>query len=309
MRIDIVEDDQMKSKMKLMRKSMTTFVTMSLLLTLCLVGSVQAQNATEGSSSNAPRYNFSPVNQYSLDLMGKYWNPILDYVSERSGVRLSLRLGRTSAESTAIVLAGDSDFAFTNHMFSPERMKLRWRVFGRRNGPPVSGQIVVFAQSPIKALSELEGKTVAFPGAEALLSYKVPMAQLNEQKIDVFSVFGGNLDAAFSQMLAGRADAIGSNSQMVAEYTVRENRKFRVLWSSPPFNDLALMVSPRVPLAHTQAVAKAFLGMHEDPVGKQVLENASNTIKSKTQLFFIAATDAEYDAYRDFYRRYPVRLH
>jgi phosphonate transport system substrate-binding protein len=96
---------------------------------------------------------------------------------------------------------------------------------------------------------------------------------------------------------------------MVAEYAVRENRKLRVLWSSPPFNDLALMVSPRVPLAHTQAVAKAFSGMHEDPVGKQVLENAANTVKSKTPLFFIAATDAEYDAYRDFYRRYPAKLH
>ena len=93
---------------------MTTFVMMSLLLTLCLVGSVQAKNAPEESGSNAPRYNFSPVNQYNLDLMGKYWNPILDYVSERSGVRLSLRLGRTSEESTAMVLAGDSDFAFTN---------------------------------------------------------------------------------------------------------------------------------------------------------------------------------------------------
>ncbi len=299
----------MRTKLKLMHESMTTFVTMCLLLTLCLVGSVQAQNATEGSSSNAPRYNFSPVNQYNLDLMGKYWNPILDHVSERSGVRLNLRLGRTSSETTAAVLAGDSDFTFTNHLFSPEHTKLRWRVFARRNGPPVSGQIVVQVQSPIKALSELEGKTVAFPGTDALLAYKVPLAQFNEQRINVVSVFGGNIDAAFSQLLAGRADAAGSNSQMVAEYTARENRKLRVLWSSPPFNDLALMVSPRVPLVHTQAVAKAFLGMHEDPVGKQVLENASNTIKSKTQLFFIAATDAEYDAYRDFYRRYPVRLH
>jgi phosphonate transport system substrate-binding protein len=93
---------------------------------------------------------------------------------------------------------------------------------------------------------------------------------------------------------------------MVAEYTARENQKFRVLWSSPPFNDLALMASPRVPLAHTQAVAKAFTGMHKDPVGKKVLENASNAINSKTLLFFVVASDADYAAYRDFYRRSPA---
>ncbi len=258
--------------------------------------------------SSEPSYNFSPVNQYNLELMATYWNPILVYVSGKSGVPLSLRLGRTSAETTKFVLAGESDFAFSNHLFSPERSKLGWKVFGRRNVPPVSGQIVVRALSPIKTLADLDGKNVAFPGAEALVSYKVPYAHLMTTKINTTAVFAGNLDAAFSQMLAGRADATGANSQMVAEYAVREDRTFRVLWSSPPFNDLALMASPRVPPAKVQAVAKAFMAMHKDPVGKQVLEAAAKVIQSADPLSFVSASDADYAAYRDFYRHAPASL-
>lgn len=255
-----------------------------------------------------PVYHFSPVNQHSLQLSAAYWNPILEYVSARSGVKLQLKLGRTSAETTAGVLAGEADFAFTNHLFSPERMKLGWTVFGRRNVPSIAGQIIVPAESPYRTLGDLAGKPIAFPGPEALVAYKLTYAQLLAQKVEVTPVFAGNLDAAFSQMLAGRAVAMGTNSQMVTEYSAREGRTFRVLWTSPRLNDLALMASPRVPKAQVQAVAKAFLGMHLDPAGKQVLDQAAQVIQAKDPVSFVAATDADYAAYRDFYRQAPASL-
>lgn len=255
-----------------------------------------------------PVYNFSPVNQHSLQLSAAYWNPILDYVSSRSGVKLQLKLGRTSAETTAGVLAGEADFAFTNHLFSPERVKLGWVVFGRRNVPSIAGQIIVPAESPIRTLGDLAGKDVAFPGPEALVAYKLTYAQLLAQKVDAKPVFAGNLDAAFGQLISGRAVAMGTNSQMVTEYSAREGRTFRVLWTSPRLNDLALMASPRVPKAQVQAVAKAFLGMHLDPVGKDVLERAAQVIQAKDSISFVAATEADYAAYRDFYRQAPASL-
>ncbi|MDO9279092.1 MAG: phosphate/phosphite/phosphonate ABC transporter substrate-binding protein [Polaromonas sp.] len=288
--------------------TVASLITLTATLWLCIGSAAHAQSPQQANVGSEARYDFSPVNQYNLELMATYWNPILEYVSGKSGVPLNLRLGRTSAETTATVLAGESDFAFTNHLFSPDRAKLGWKVFGRRNAPPVSGQIVVRALSPIKTLADLEGKTLAFPGAEALVAYKVTFAHLSEKKINITTVFAGNHDGAFSQMQAGRADAMGGNSQLVAEYAIREDRQFRVLWSSPPFNDLALMASPRVPPAKVQAVSKAFLGMHKDPLGLKVLEAAANAAQAKIPLSFLPATDADYAAYRDFYRRAPASL-
>jgi phosphonate transport system substrate-binding protein len=185
---------------------------------------------------------------------------------------------------------------------------LGWTVFGRRSSPPLRAQLIVLADSPISSLESLAGKEVAFIGPEAMAGYKTIYAQLLRKKIAATPVFTGNLDAAFSQLIAGRVVAMGSNSQMTKEYTAREGRAFRVLWSSAPFNDLALMVSPKVPKAQVQSVAMAFTTMHLNPQGKKILDEAAQMVKSKNPVSFVAASDNDYASYRDFYRQVPASL-
>lgn len=260
------------------------------------------------AAATPPVYNFSPVNQYNLQVSASFWNPIVRYVSQKSGVTLNLKLGRTSADTTSFVLAREVDFAFTNHLFSPERSKMGWIVFGRRNAAPVRAQIVVPADSKVTSLAQLGNSVVAFPGPEALIAYKVAYAQLLRQNVPVTVAFAGNMDAAFTQLFSGRAKAAGANSQLVQNYSGRENKDFRVLWSSPPFNDLALMASPRVPKEQVSAVARAFLDMQRDPEGRKILEAASELVRAPEPLSFVAAGEADYAAYRRFYADAPAEL-
>lgn len=254
-------------------------------------------------------YRFSPVNQANIATAAAYWNPIVAYVSEKSGVKLALKLGRTSADTTAHVLAQEVDFAFTNHLFSPEREQLGWKVFGRRNTAPVHGQIVVAADSPITDIAQLDGREVAFPGPEAFLAYKTTYAQLLHRGISVRTVFGGNMDGAFAQLFSGKVSAVGANSQLVEGYAKREGKRFRVLWSSEPFYDLALMVSPKVPERDAQAVAKAFAGMGGDPRGKEILAAGNQLIGIPPDAVFIASDGKEYQSYRRFYQTAPAQVH
>lgn len=259
-------------------------------------------------SAQAGCYKFSPVNQYNVQVSASFWNPIIHYVSSRSGVCIELKLGRTSADTTSFVLAREVDFAFTNHLFSPERSKMGWTVFGRRNLPPVRSQIVVPADSPIRDLRQLAGASVGFPGPEALVAYKLSYAELLQRDILVTVVFAGNQDAAFTQLFAGMVKAVGANSQLVENWQGREGAAFRVLWSSAPFNDLALMSSPRVPAAQVAAVARAFLGMHRDPEGKRVLASAADLVHSPAPISFVRADESDYDSYRAFYGSAPAEL-
>lgn len=253
-------------------------------------------------------YRFSPVNQANITTAASYWNPIVAYVSEKSGVRLSLKLGRTSADTTAYVLAQEVEFAFTNHLFSPEREQMGWKVFGRRNTPPLHGQIVVAADSPLKHLAQLEGKEIGFPGPEAFIAYKTTYAQLLQQKVNVRAVFGGNMDGAFAQLFSGKVAAVGANSQLVEGYAKREGKQFRVLWSSEPYHDLALMVSPKVPARDAQAVAKAFIGMAQDPQGREILAAGAKLIGLPADAVFVASDGQEYASYRRFYQSAPAAL-
>ena len=255
-----------------------------------------------------PVYAFSPVNQYDINLTAAYWNPIIQYVSDKSGVTLKLKIGRTSADTTAYVLTREVEFVFSNHLFSPDRDHLGWKVFGRRQMPAVRGQIVVPADSPITTLAQLKDQEMVFAGPEALVGYKFPYAHLLSQGIEVKVVFGGNQNAALTQLFAGKARAAGGNSQLIDGYATRERKKFRVLWSSEPLYDLALMASGKVPEKDLKAVAAAFFSMHKDPAGQAILQQASLKVGLSADAYFIPSSGAEYSAYRQFYQSAPPGL-
>jgi len=259
--------------------------------------------------ADGPAYNFSPVNQYDINLTAAYWNPIIAYVSEHSGVQLNLKIGRTSADTTSYVLAREVDFVFSNHLFSPAREQLGWRVFGRRNLPPVEGQLVVPADSAITDVAQLRGQPVAFAGPEALLIYKVPYAYLLSKGIDIKPVFAGNQNSTFAQLFSGRVVAAGGNSSLVDGYTKREGKKFRVLWTSEPFQDLALMASSKVPDADVKKVSDAFMQLAKDPKGRELMVHAGQLVGLPADTYFVPATAADYQAYKRFYQSAPLSLH
>lgn len=276
-------------------------VTQGLVLAgLGLAGRAHAQ-ANDG-------YRFSPVNQYGLQLTAGYWNPIIDYVTAKSGVKLTLKIGRTSADTTGYVLAQEVDFAFTNHLFSPERERMGWRVLARRDAPSVRGQVVVLEDSPLKAIAQLKDLEVGFPGPEAFIAYKVPYAHLMAQNIPVKVVFCGNMDSALTQLVSGKVAAVGGNSQLIEGFGKRENRRLRALWSSDGFHDLALMASPRVRPADVDAVRRAFVGMLSDPAGRAVLERTSKAVEMPTVSGFVPSGEHDYESYRRFYASAPVNL-
>ena len=280
----------------------------TLLLALILgLGSLLA--GIPAAQAQTLAYNFSPVNQYDINLTAAYWNPIIAYVSEKSGVKLNLKIGRTSADTTSYVLAKEVEFVFSNHLFTPEREQLGWKVFGRRNTPALQGQIVVPFDSPITDIAQLKGQDVAFAGPEAFVVYKVPYAHLLSKGIDVKVVFAGNQNAALAQLFAGKVVAAGGNSQLVEGYARREGKKFRVLWSSESFQDLALMASGKVPEAEVRKVANAFIDMAQDPRGRDILHQASKEVGLPSDAYFVAASAADYAAYRRFYQSAPASLH
>ena len=265
---------------------------------LALAGPARAQTV----------YRFAPVNQHGINLTAAYWNPVIGYVSEKSGVKLALKLGRTSADTISYVLAKEVEFAFANQLFTPEREKLGWKVFGSRNIPPIQGQIVVAANSPITDLTQLSGQDVAFAGPEAVVGYKFTYAHLLSRGINVNVVFGGNHDGAFSQLFSGKVKAVGGVSALIEGYAQREDKKFRVLWTSEPVHDLALMVAPQVPEKDAKAVAEAFFGMAKDPKGKELMRKASELAGLPADTEFIPSDESAYDAYRRLYRSAPASL-
>ena len=263
-----------------------------------------------GSNAGAQEqpYAFNVLNQRSVALTSQYWNPILIYVSKKSGVPLELRLARTTKEANALAEQGAYHFLYTTHFFTPERDRLGFRVIARPAGPGIHGQIAVPADSPIKTLQELNGKEVAFASPDAFAAYWLPMDALLKVKVNVKPVFTANQEAGLAQLKVGTVAAAGVNDSIIQRYARREGFEYRLLWNSETYNDLCIMASSKVPAAKVAAVREALLGMLNDPEGRKVLEAGAELLKmSKDQLGFIGSSDRDYDNYRAFYKKTLVK--
>jgi phosphonate transport system substrate-binding protein len=260
-----------------------------------------------GVAAQEKPYSFNVLLQRSVALTAQYWNPILTYVSRKSGVPLELKLNKTAKEGNDIAEKLGYDFLYTNHFFTPERDRLGYKVFARPAGPGIRSEIVVPEDSPIQTLHDLHGKDVGFVSPDGFTGYWLPYDALLRAKVKVNVVFTGNQEASSAQLRVNKIAAAGVNSSVMARYGRRENFKYRALWTSELYGDLCIMASPKVPADKVAAVRKALVGMVNDPEGKRVLEAGADLLKSTGELGFVAVEDRDYDNYRRFYRTTQVK--
>ena len=252
-------------------------------------------------------YTFYVLNQRSVALTAQYWNPIMTYVSKKSGVPLELKLSKTAQEGNAIAEKGGYDFQYTNHFFTPDRDRLGWKVIARPAGPGIRSQIVVPEDSPIQTLHDLNGKDVGFVTPDGFTGYWLPYDALLRAKVKVNVVFTGNQEASSAQLRVNKIAAAGVNSSVMARYGRREGFAYRALWTSEVYQDLCIMANPKVPADKIAAVRAALIGMVHDAEGRKVLEAGAELLKSTGDLGFVAADDRDYDNYRRFYKTTQVK--
>lgn len=252
-------------------------------------------------------YAFNVLNQRTIALTAQYWNPIMTYVSHKSGVPLELKLAKTAQEGNAVGEKYGYAFLYTNHFFTPERDRLGYRVIARPAGPGIRSQIVVPKDSPIQTLQDLMGKDVGFVSPDGFTGYWLPYDALLRSRVKVNVVFTGNQESSSAQLRVNKIAAAGVNSSVMARYGRRESFEYRALWTSDLYQDLCIMASPKVPAEKVAAVRAALIAMVNDPEGRKVLEAGAELLKSTGELGFVSADDKDYDNYRRFYRTTQVK--
>jgi phosphonate transport system substrate-binding protein len=281
-----------------MKKWMAT-IPLGVLLSLVL--------GTYGWSQSQP-LTFGVIIWRSPTLTAQFWNPILRYVSDKSGVPLQLKVAQTGPEHTAMVRRGEYHFLYSNHNFIKENEESGYRVFARSKDDIGTGEIVVLKDSPIRSLADLAGQEVVFPHTAAFYGYHLPMDALLRKGIQVKVHFAGNQEGAMGQLKAGRAVAAGVNAAVMRAFAQRENLAYRTLWSSDKDVSLALSALPSVPAETVKAVREAFLKMGDDPEGAKVLAASAEVLKQEAPLRFVASKDSEFDSMRKFYRTTLVKV-
>jgi phosphonate transport system substrate-binding protein len=265
-------------------------------VTLLVLSILLAVGAEHRATAQDKPLAFGVLNQQSPIRTAERWNPILQYVSNTTGVPLQLRMGPTVQDTNAMMGRGELDFVFTNHNFQSEYTAIGFVVLARWAGDPIHGVIAVPSDSPIQSLRQLAGRRVAFPSRDAFVGYAVPVLALKEAGVTVEEVMAANQEGALAQLKARRVDAAAVNSRFLAQYAEREGVSFRPIFESAGFPDLAVIAHPKVPAATVEKVRRALIGMKTDPGAAPILAHVG--FKG-----FDPATDRDYDGVRRVYRQ------
>lgn len=279
-------------------------MTLARLLTLALIAGLAWPLAAAAQASQpGTALTFGVIKSRSAVLTAQHWNPILRYVSQRSGVPLKIKLARSGPEHAAMIRRGELDFIYSNYQFSPENEVSGYRVLARPLVGTMRSQIIVPANSTLHSLVELQGHEVAFASTVAFAGYHLPMDVLQRAGIAVRPRFAGSIEGVLGQMLSGRAQAAAVSEEFAREYAAYKNLSYRVLWSSEEYPAIPIAAHPGVSPEKVAAVRKALLQMADDPQGQKILANGAALFGRQQPYGFTAADERDYARVRHFYKQ------
>ncbi len=130
----------------------------------------------------------------------------------------------------------------------------------------------------------------------------VPIHHLRSSGVKVSVRFAGNQEGAMGQLLTGAADVAGVNSEVMREFSTRNEFAYRVIWTSQPYLSMPVAAKRSVPNSTVEAVRKALIGMKEDREGRRVLMESARVVGQKEVRGFAHANDDQYKNQRILYQ-------
>lgn len=227
------------------------------------------------------------------------FSPLANYLSEKLGERVTLVIARDYQSHIDAAGQNKIDIAY----FGPVAYIKLHDSYGARpllarqaiNGSPVfHGRIFVPQDSPVKSLTELQGKRFAFGDAHSTMSHLVPrymllQAGLKADMLGSYTFVGDHINVALG-VLAGDYDAGATKEDVYLQY---ENRGLRSIATSMPLSDHLFVASSKLPPEKVHQLQELMLQLHTENRGSLILQAITPGV---TQL--LPVQDSDYDSLR-----------
>lgn len=218
-------------------------------------------------------YRFGVVPQFEPRKLATIWIPILAELEKRTGFQLTMVGAARIPEFESEFENGRYDFAYMNPYHSVVAMRKQgYEPLVRDNGTQLSGILVIAKDGPIKQLSDLAGKTVAFPAPNALGASLLMRADLDRlQKIKIAPLWSQTHTSAYLNAALGKAAAAGGVMATFEQQPPAVRDKLKVLYETRPMPPHPVMAHPRVPIGDRDKLRQAFLDLGATPEGQALL--------------------------------------
>lgn len=219
-------------------------------------------------------YTFAVVPQYEQRKLFAVWKPIVDNISQRTGIKLNLVATLSVAEFERELSRGTYDFVYANPYHVLREFTRQGYLPLVRDDAPLRGIIVVRKDSPLRSPAELNGQKIAIPSFNALgasLLIQSDLEHLFKAKPQLVNV--KTHSSVYLQVASGQIPAGGGVEKTLQEQDPAVRDLLRILHTTREMPSHPIAAHPRVPVKARQAVAQALLALAQSDEGKRLLAN------------------------------------
>jgi phosphonate transport system substrate-binding protein len=233
----------------------------------------------------------------------RYYQQVVEYVGRKLGIPAEM-VHRTTYDEIDLMLENQeidlaficsSPYVLDNQKFGAELLvapRVDGEVFYHSN-------IIVHKDSSVEEVDQLEGKTFVFVDPKSNSGRLYPtylLAKRNKSPESFFSSYQYSYSHNKSVEIVAKKRADGAAvDSIVYDFMVSNNSPYteqtRIIHRSPAFGIPPVVVHPDTPPYLKRSLLAIFLGMHNDPEGKAILE----AMKIER---FVEVSDSNYDGIR-----------
>lgn len=220
----------------------------------------------------------------ALEKLEDEYTPMAQYLARKLGRKDGRFIKVVDYAGTLAALeAGQVDVAYLSplpYALATSRMKVQPLAMPIVKGKlTYQGIVFVRSDSPIKRLSDLKGRTMAFGDPTSTSGYLLPLRLLEQNGVPANALkrwyHAGDANVVVTAVENGAADA-GAAYENVFEVAYRETpektKLMRAIGRTEAIPNGIYVARGDMPPSQVEALKKAFLDMNSDPEGKTALE-------------------------------------
>ena len=226
----------------------------------------------------AESYTFAVVPQFEQRKLFAIWKPIIDELSQRTGLNIVLSTTLSIPAFEQELDKGSHDFVYTNPYHLLKAHDSQGYLPLVRDAAPLRGILVVKKDSSLRSPSELNGKELAIPSPNALgasLLLRADLENLYKARVKMMNV--RTHSAVYINVLTGVVEAGGGVEKTLQEQSPNVQEGLKVLYTTREMPSHPIAAHPRVPAQVREQVRKALLDISASPSGAALLSSVPIT--------------------------------
>ena len=270
------------------------------------------------STSKILRVGFVPAEDAQQVIQNA--QPIVDILRQRLGMEVQPFVATDYTGVVEALRVNKLDIAFltpASYVLAKNEANVRVVLKSERKGNPYYyAAIITRADSGIKKLEDLRGKTFAFGDPMSTSANVFPRKMFHDRGIDPVRdfkqiLYSGGHDATVLAVLNGKVDAGAtyanspdSNDTAWMRYlkNPEDAKKIRAIAFSEPIPADNLVINGNLDKSTARRVEEIFLEMSRDPAGKKMLRDLYQIDG------FVPASDKDYDSVRQAFAVAGIKL-